>query len=165
MSILCSGTSCTCRSMPSFSLGKFSCMILLKIWSMTLMWDSSSSTPTIQKFDFFNGVPKFQIVPFLCLLKLSCSMLVWHNSSTLSSCPYIVPSTWSTLLSGFPLQFQRWLLCFIFNYYYTIFISAWVLFKMTILLLNSVFKSWICLCHFIQACVYFLRRYSGINSL
>lgn len=46
--------SCICLGVPFLSLGKLFSMILLKIWSMPLTWDSSpSSMHAFQKFGFF----------------------------------------------------------------------------------------------------------------
>jgi hypothetical protein len=40
-------------------LGKFSSMVLLKVFSEPLNWESSSSIPIIHRFGFFHSVPSF----------------------------------------------------------------------------------------------------------
>jgi hypothetical protein len=84
-----------CVGMSFLSLGKFSSMILLKIWSMPLTQDSFLSyMPTIWRVFFFNGAPHFFSLSFLCLFFVYvflcfiylffCSLLIWYRSVVLT---------------------------------------------------------------------------------
>lgn len=105
--VLCA--SYICMGMFFLSLVKCFSMILLKMWSMLVIWDSSpSSMSIIQKFFFFLKImPHISCMFFFVLLKFfSCSFLSYSRSSTLSSS--ILLSAWFILLVRLRPEFYNW---------------------------------------------------------
>lgn len=82
--------------MSFLSLVMFSSMILLKIWSTLMTWDSSPSMPVIQRVFFFIVSHRFPICSFpvfACLFVSSSHfLLIWSRFSTLPLNPEILSS-------------------------------------------------------------------------
>jgi len=98
--------SCMFVSMSFLSLGKFSSMILLKMWSMSLIWDSSPSfLPINLRFGLFT-VPHSSCMFLSCVfLNLQYSFFMWPRFSArkflvLAFCLLLD----SIYLQGFPLS-------------------------------------------------------------
>lgn len=76
------GSVCVCFFF--LNLGWFSFMILLKLWSLSLIWNSShSSVPVIWKFDLLSCISFIFLPAFFFFLSLSYSLFLW---STYSAC-------------------------------------------------------------------------------
>lgn len=113
---------------------EFSSVMALKVYSMSLTWDSSSSICVYDsKTLSFHDVPQFLRVPFSCLT--SSLSLLWGLIPVLQIWNCLLSSTWLILLMSIPtsLNFLMRFLRF-FNY---IFISAWVLLSIPIF-------NWVC---------------------
>lgn len=91
-------------------------MVFLKIWSMLLIWDSSSLVAIIWRFWSFHCVPYFLHVPFICFFKFFIFFVDMVRFSTSFSNSYILSST----CKAFFLHFLMGLLSFI----YCVFIIA-----------------------------------------
>lgn len=108
---------------------EFSSVMALKVCSMSLTWDSSSSVCVYDsKTLSFHDVPQFLHVPFSCLTSLLS--LLWVLIPVLQIWNCLLSSTWFILLMRIStsLNFLMGFLRF-FNY---IFISAWVLLSIPI---------------------------------
>lgn len=113
---------------------EFSSVMALKVYSMSLTWDSSSSVCVYDsKTLSFHDVPQFLHVPFSSLT--SSLSLLWGLIPVLQIWNCLLSSTWLILLMRIPtsLNFLMRFLRF-FNY---IFISAWVLLSIPIF-------NWVC---------------------
>lgn len=135
LSVLC--TSCIFMGLSFFNLEKFSSM--LKIQFMLLTLDFSHSLAITQGFGLF-------IVPHISCMFLSRVLKnMFHNlclSGPVRLLDIQVPIFYllhNSTCRAFP-EFSNWILLIFFPNY--IFISAWILFNISISLLNCVFKSW-----------------------
>lgn len=135
---LCTVGSCICMVVAFLSLGKFSPMIWLKIWSMEVSWDSStSSMPAVLKFSLFmmsHNSCTFFFCDFLKNINSLCYLV---------KILYIILEPWYSLFclihSTLKLEFLHWIVMFSNS----IICSAWVLFSVPIFLLNAALKYWI----------------------
>jgi hypothetical protein len=138
-------------------LGKLSAIMLLNRVLMPLVYVSSPcSTPMICNFGLFMVSQIAFMFHSYFLSILLWSFTVWSNSSTLSSVPYTLFSTCSTLINKLSIVIFIWDI--------ELFISDWLFFRVSISLLISPFISWIVfLISFI--CLYFLWVHLIIHVL
>lgn len=127
---------CVCMGVPLLSLGEVVCVILLKIWSVSLPWDYSFLSMTIfQRFVFC-----FMVFCIYCVF-LSCVFffLMFHVHCSFGLDPLtsrfdILYSAGFGLLVRLSFEVYSWNL----RFFHSIFFSAWVFFNVSISWLSTV---------------------------